>query len=121
MDFTLQEEGSSYVKLQDVQLDKNAEIHYIQCDDNELPLADNCQIGLTNVCIGSSKQWVPANLFLTLFQLILEDGTTAMLLDGTLLTSDGETIILQDDDGNLSHFMIDHKTGLCNFMKVRSE
>lgn len=36
-----------------------------------------------------------------------------MLLDGTLLTSDGETILLQDDDGNLSHFMIDHKTGLC--------
>lgn len=51
MDFTVQEEESSYVKLQNVQLDKNGEIHYIQCDDNELPLADNCQVDLTNVGI----------------------------------------------------------------------
>lgn len=50
--------------------------------------------------------------------MILEDGTTAMLVNGTLLTSGGETIILQDDDGNLSQLMIDDNTGSSNVMRM---
>lgn len=56
MDFTVQEDGSSYVQMQDLQLDKNGEIRYIQCDESEMLLAENCQVDLTDVCKGLSME-----------------------------------------------------------------